>query len=275
MAAINGLTGVFDSTDIPDHPIVGSRLIYGEGTPAADWQQWDKLATLPALTVSQHFPRDKRVCIFAPHPDDEILGCAGLMQQLVQQGNRVMLVSVTNGTQSHPNSSLYPSELLNTLRPQETQNALRALAIAEDVEHLALDIPDGQVLENQQQLATMLASFLTKDDILVPTFRLDGHPDHETVGNVVLTYAKTHGLACYQVLIWALHWARPNDERIDWSKVLRLDLTDAEQKQKRQAIPCFDSQITPDTSTGQAAVLPDYAIVRATQGWELYIDEIA
>jgi GT2 family glycosyltransferase/LmbE family N-acetylglucosaminyl deacetylase len=38
-----------------------------------------------------------RLLVFAPHPDDEILGCAGLMQRLVREGLAVHVVVVTDG----------------------------------------------------------------------------------------------------------------------------------------------------------------------------------
>lgn len=268
------ITNAFPNhSTVPEHPLVGSRLIYGEGTPAHTWQQWQGLSALPSIHLASQFPKSQRVCIFAPHPDDEILGCAGLMQQLVAQGNAVLLVSVTNGTKSHPNSNQYSEASLNVIRPQETQTALTALGIADKVEQCYLAIPDGEVTEYQDTLAQQLSEFLTDGDILVPTFRLDGHPDHESVGKVVQNYAKSHPLTCYQVLIWALHWAMPDDERINWQQVLRLDLTEQQLAKKRQAIACFTSQILPDPSTGQPPVLPPYAIERATQGWELFIHE--
>lgn len=33
--------------------------------------------------------------IFAPHPDDEVFGCCGLMQRLIAQGKRVELIIMT------------------------------------------------------------------------------------------------------------------------------------------------------------------------------------
>ncbi|MFQ9809237.1 MAG: PIG-L deacetylase family protein [Segatella copri] len=33
--------------------------------------------------------------IVAPHPDDEVFGCCGLMQRLIAQGKRVELIIMT------------------------------------------------------------------------------------------------------------------------------------------------------------------------------------
>ena len=252
------------------HPIVGDRVIQGNGTSLAAWQAWQPLFDLPKITVASDFPPAQRVCIFAPHPDDEILGCGGLMQQLAENGNPILLVSVTNGTQSHPDSTLYSREDLHRIRPQETQNALHALGIADKLSHIALGLPDGEVFDNQDRFFAAL-DFLEPEDILVTVFAHDGHPDHEATGQVVSHYAKLHGMTCYQVLIWAWHWASPADPRINWQHAVRLDLTATQKAQKRLALDCFASQILPDPSTGQSAVLPAYAIERMMGVGEVFL----
>lgn len=254
------------------HPIVGDRVIQGEGTSLAAWQAWQPLFELPRLQVATAFLPGQRVCVFAPHPDDEILGCGGLLQQLADNGNPILLVSVTNGTQSHPNSRLYSSEDLDQIRPRETQQALHNLGIADKVAHCALELPDGAVYANQDVFFDKLRQFIRPDDSLVTVFEQDGHPDHEATGQVVSRFAAQHGLMCYQVLIWAWHWASPADPRIDWQRAVRLDLSESQKAKKRLALDCFTSQITPDPTTGQSAVLPAYAIERVMGVGELYLE---
>lgn len=269
MATVTEKTNLPD--DIPLHPIVGDRVIYGEGTSLAAWQAWQPLFDLPKIDIKTDFPPTQRVCIFAPHPDDEILGCGGLLQALAKNGNPIVLVSVTNGTQSHPNSKLYSNEDLNLIRPQETQNALQVLGIADKVTHIALDLPDGAVYDNQATFFKQLTQLIQPDDTLVTVFEHDGHPDHEATGQVVSRYAVQHGLTCYQVLIWAWHWASPADHCIDWQRAARLELTDIQKTKKHLALDCFTSQILPDPSTGQPAVLPAYAIERVMGVGEVFL----
>ena len=40
---------------------------------------------------------NERIIIFAPHPDDEILGCAGLIQKVLKKKGKVWIVYLTNG----------------------------------------------------------------------------------------------------------------------------------------------------------------------------------
>lgn len=256
-----------------DHPIVGDRVIEGDGTSQEAWQNWQGLQNMPHLNIATNFPTHQRVCVFAPHPDDEILGCGGLLQQLAVNGNPLLLVYVTNGTQSHPNSQLYSPEQLDTIRPQESIKALDALGISYQMTSIALHLPDGDVFAEQAQFYQKLAAIIWPDDILVTPFVRDGHPDHEATGQVVAAFANQHRLACYQVLIWAWHWANPADSRIPWHFASRVDLTAEQLQRKSQAIACFESQITVDESTGNAPILSAQTIARISQPWEVYLYE--
>lgn len=58
-----------------------------------------------------------KVLIVAPHPDDEIIGCAGLMQSLLKAGKEVHIVILTGGEGSHKGCcSQSSSELIEARR---------------------------------------------------------------------------------------------------------------------------------------------------------------
>lgn len=256
-----------------NHPIVGNRVIEGDGTSQEDWQNWSGLQDLPRFDIAKNFAPHQRVCIFAPHPDDEVLGCGGLLQQLAANGNPIVLIHVTNGTQSHPNSQIYSQESLDIIRPQESVKALEVLGIAHQVKTIALDLTDGNVFSQQDRFQQKLTSIIQPNDVLVTPFMRDGHPDHEATGLVVASFAKQYDLACYQVLIWAWHWAKPADNRIPWHNAIRVDLTTEQLQRKIEAIACFESQITADESTGTPPILSAQTIARISQPWEVYLYE--
>lgn len=255
------------------HPIVEDRIIQGEGTALEEWQQSQQLHHLKALELSKIFPLNSRICIVAPHPDDEILGCGGLIQQLDAAGYEIVLFAVTNGTASHPDSRLYTPEQLDHIRPQETINALGVLDLQQSIQRIALNIQDGEVAQQRDQLVAALKPYLQANDILVTTFEHDGHPDHEITGQVSKQLAATHSLKCLQVLIWTWHWASPGDSRIPWHKALRLELNPKQLARKIEAMQCFKSQLEPDSSTGKAAIVSGSALARLLQPWEVYIDD--
>lgn len=45
----------------------------------------------------QPFTKDDRVLVFAPHPDDEAIGVAGVIQKAIKEGAKVKIVCYTNG----------------------------------------------------------------------------------------------------------------------------------------------------------------------------------
>lgn len=257
--------------DIIKHEIVDDRVIFGQGTSSNTWENWQGLQQLAPMNIQSAFPKQRRVCILAPHPDDEILGCGGLIQQLLEQGNPIVIIAVTNGTASHPNSKHYTPQDLNQLRPEETRTALAHLGAKQQIQRIALNLPDGQVYQQKNSLYLALENIIQADDILVATFSQDGHPDHEGTGKIAEKFARDHGLPCYQVLIWAWHWAKPHDERIPWQRAQRLDLTPNQQHKKRQAIACFKTQIEVDPSTQNTPILSPAAIERMSRAWEVYI----
>lgn len=253
-----------------DDSAQSDRLIYADGTPKQQWLNWQGLKDLNSFRLDQHFNQDARVVIVAPHPDDEILGCAGLMQQL-SLTHEIVLIAVTNGTASHPHSKQFTPEQLGQIRAQESLSALNVIGLS-NVLRLEAGIQDGQIRQSQQQLYAFLDQILAKDDILITTFEKDGHPDHEYSAVVVKEIAQAKQLKHYQVLIWAWHWAQPNDPQIAWQHAYRLDLSTQQVLKKQQAIACFKSQIEPDSSTGQAPILSAQTIDRILMPYEVYID---
>src|SRR6185369_12093790 len=73
-----------------------------------------------------------KTCVFAPHPDDESLGCGGAIALLRKFNLPVHTIVMSDGTLSHPNSRKFPAEKLRRLRETEIKNALKILGVCED-----------------------------------------------------------------------------------------------------------------------------------------------
>jgi LmbE family N-acetylglucosaminyl deacetylase len=61
------------------------------------------------------------VMVLAPHPDDETLGCGGLITELTAKGRPPVVVVVTDGTGSHPASRSYPPARLCPMKIGDQQ----------------------------------------------------------------------------------------------------------------------------------------------------------
>lgn len=86
------------------------------------------MAALPIRTFEAGFGQ-RPVLVLAPHPDDESLGCGGMIAQACGEGRPPWVVVLTDGGMSHPKSRLYPRERLRRLREEETIAATGLLGL--------------------------------------------------------------------------------------------------------------------------------------------------
>lgn len=93
---------------------------------------------LAASADDLHLSATDRILILAPHPDDEVLCCGGLIQQAVQVQAPIQVVFLTNGDYNRWSMTLYkhhpvfrPSAFLELgeIRRQEALSAAEALGI--------------------------------------------------------------------------------------------------------------------------------------------------
>jgi LmbE family N-acetylglucosaminyl deacetylase len=249
---------------------VSENLIVGEGTSLEAWNQSRSLAQLPVISAEILVPAGSRAVIVAPHPDDELLGFGGLMQQLLQLGRAMQLISVTDGGASHPGSNAWPTERLALVRPLESAQALRRLDLPLDsIEWLRGGFSDSAVASQEQALSQFIEHNLRPTDVVFVTWELDGHSDHEATGRAALLAAQNVGAHCYQVPIWAWHWAQPEDELIPWKRARKILLDPTTVARKRHAADAFDSQLQGDPDIGLSPVLTATVLERLLQPFEV------
>lgn len=249
-----------------------SRHIAGAGTSAQAWAIDPALAAVPLCTLEAMVPPGRRVVVVAPHPDDEILACGALLHLLAQRGETPLIVAATDGEASHPGSRDWPPERLRQVRANETVAALACLGI--DAPNLVrLGIPDGGVSGAEHDLARRLARLFAPGDIVITTWRHDGHPDHEACARACMAAALDTGARLLQAPVWGWHWSAPGDGALPLARARRLPLPASAVERKRVALACFSSQIEPDASSGAAPILPGFAMARLLHPFELYLDD--
>jgi LmbE family N-acetylglucosaminyl deacetylase len=150
----------------------------------------------------------RRAVVVAPHPDDEIIGAAGLIQALRRQGSAVRIIVVSNGAASHPNSGAWPSERLIAARQQESLLALRCLGVSRH--HVTfLGLPDGGLSARAVLCRQRLGRAIRQCrglDMLVGPAMTDAHPDHRAVAAALRDTRFAGRRMTYQV--WPPHRAR-------------------------------------------------------------------
>lgn len=218
--------------------------------------------------------------VVAPHPDDESLGCGGLLALLALNGGNPQVIVMTDGSRSHPNSQSYPPARLAALREKETLEALAVLGLpsssAQFLRFPDSDLPPERSMDFKKavaQIETVLTT-LAPDTILIP-WRRDPHCDH--IATSGLLRAATTGLRksprWLEYPVWA--WTEAETETAPQNhegRVLRIDISPVLAR-KQQAIARHRSQIgaliddDPDGFVLKPAMLAHFA-----QPWELFIE---
>lgn len=122
--------------------------------------------------------------VIAPHPDDETLGCGGLILQQRHAGRPVTCLFLTDGSASHKNHPLLSPAALAVQRAEEARAAAALLGIA-DQNLVFLGLPDGQLPRLPEALhETAVASLAGHLERLRPAtvlvaHRHDGSSEHE------------------------------------------------------------------------------------------------
>ncbi|WP_412061040.1 PIG-L deacetylase family protein [Rubrivirga sp. IMCC45206] len=215
-----------------------------------------------------------RTVVVAPHPDDESLGCGGLLAILSDAGLNPRVVVVTDGSRSHTSAS-YPPDRLAALREDEARAAVAALGLGPDavsfLRHPDCDVPGP----DHEAAVAELADVLRGTDTVVVPWRRDPHCDHEDAW--ALARAAVAGLDApprwIEYAVWAWEHAETDrapraDEVCPW----RLDIG-AVRDRKRAAVAAHVSQTTrliDDDPDG--FVLEGRVLAHFDRDWELYLD---
>jgi len=184
--------------------------------------------------------------ILAPHPDDESLGCGGLIAACTAAGRPPLVAILTDGAASHPNSRSFPADRLRAVRAQEAQSAVAHLGLASD-RLVFLSQPDAAAPHEGPGFDAIVATLqrLLHHDrnctaILAPWLH-DPHCDHEAASLIAAAAAEAAGIRHVAYPVWG--WTLPPDAAVPAAPATgyRLDIT-PHQSAKRAAIHAHQSQ---------------------------------
>ena len=164
--------------------------------------------------------KDDKILITAPHPDDESIGCGGLLA--LYQGQCDVLLA-TDGYREEWNN-----KEASELRVSEFIKATEYLGVCN---RIMLHIPENRI---QNHFKDFLNIDLSKYKYVLVPNRYEEHTDH---------------FALYKVIKKALKKKHSNAELIEyevWTTIrkpnIKIDISDVVDK-KRYAIECHNSQV--------------------------------
>jgi len=130
----------------------------------------------------------KRILVIAPHPDDESLGCAGV---LIKKAKQCEVVVLTDGSKGG-NKGEKKDEII-TRRKKEFK---RAMAFVGLKKYTFLDISDGKLEENFPKFSQF---DLEKFDTIFCPAPGENHSDHACVFNFILKLKPKARIFAYEV----------------------------------------------------------------------------
>jgi LmbE family N-acetylglucosaminyl deacetylase len=190
--------------------------------------------------------------VIAPHPDDESLGCGGLIALKRLRGERVHVVFLTSGENSLAGHPAVTPQALGSKRETEAVAALQVLGLSADsVEFLRAG--DGRLGTAGNGIRAGLVANLARiigdhhPTVITTTFRLDGHPDHEAAYSLTceaaLLAASTAQIWEYPLWsLWLLDGVQ--SRQADFQKFSKLDVGSV-LRVKKAAIACHATQVAP------------------------------
>ncbi len=216
--------------------------------------------------------------VLAPHPDDESVGCGGLLAALAAAGRPARVVVMSDGAGSHPHSRTHPAPVLRALRRAEARAACAELGVPEP---LFLDHPDGDVPADGPRLDAAVEAVIAAASglgTLVATLGLDPHKDHVATWAIARAAASRAGLRLLGYPVWSWRYLYPGMESIAPRTVpapprgVRLDVTPW-LGAKRRATMAHRSQTTRLIADDpEGFVLNDAALAVLLRPFEVYLE---
>jgi N-acetylglucosamine malate deacetylase 2 len=172
--------------------------------------------------------KPERVLVIFPHPDDETMMVAGLIQHLIGEGIAVRVICLTSGGSGkiHIHGR---GRSLSEIREREMASAMKILGVSD---YQMRGMADGRLRYNKkldQAVEVMVDEY--HPDLLVgyDLSGVTGHPDHITLGRVMTRVAKKRKIAMLFPVMVGVMAERLLDDRVAYlhpnaSLVMRMSL---------------------------------------------------
>lgn len=183
--------------------------------------------------------------VVAPHQDDESLGCGGLIAAACQAGVPPLVVFVTDGAASHPQSRRFGAGARRAIREQEARIGAAALGLSEE-RLVFLRLPDGSAPHGGATFdaaVLRIVQLLEREHsrVIFAPWKHDPHGDHVAAHRMAAAAAKRTGARLLSYPVWG--WTLTDETELPGPLPdgMRLDITE-QLEAKRAAIAAHASQ---------------------------------
>ena len=164
----------------------------------------------------------KNILIIAPHPDDETLGCGGVMSQKIGKGWDARVILLTGGNALFKavlsiDKNPSPDEV-GEIRREETRRATAHLGMKPE-QILMWDFNDGGLQEQFEEVTIRLVAFIVEfspSEIYCHN-RYEQHPDH-VAANAITRAAMAQAASPARMLEYIVSLQKKIQECRNWLK---------------------------------------------------------
>ncbi|MGE8150326.1 PIG-L deacetylase family protein [Pseudomonas vancouverensis] len=236
------------------------------------WNSAPNIQNIAVIGTQSLFPSGSRAVVIAPHPGDEVVTCGGLLQLLSGLGHPLQLISISDGSNSHPGSHQWSEKRLSVFRPQESVEALRRLGLPmHSLKWIRGGFPDNALIEREDQISQFIERYLRPGDVVLSTWREDGNVDHETVARASARAAANVGASFHEVPLWSWHWPVRDQILFPWHRARKVRLDTWTVARKSHATHAYASQLDGEPAIGLAPLLPRELLERIRLPYEIVL----
>lgn len=199
------------------------------------------ITAVQAQTVAPPGP----IVVLAPHPDDETLGCGGLLATRAAEGRRIVVVVVTDGRALLRRFGIAtaPSEVeVSRMRKAETVRAVDILTRGR-AEVVFLDVENERLVAEQAETTrrvTALLAELKPAELYVPS-PFEGHAEHVAT-HAIATAACAASGACDTIFEFIVTLKRGTELAALPRRQVSVDVS-AQRALEREALQQFRSHL--------------------------------
>ncbi len=157
----------------------------------------------------------KKIVVFAPHPDDELIGAGGSILKWMDEGYETHIIYISDGragyTYERKNKNLIENEETNVseeelaqIRMNEIDKIIKFLEIPKNNIH-KFKIPDQKVREFMQSGIEQSKKIIKDADRLVIPSNNNPHVDHQATFDIATKAAKELNLQHNEFYVYAVY----------------------------------------------------------------------
>jgi len=199
---------------------------------------------------------NKTALVLAPHLDDEVFGCGGLIHRMKQSSTRVYVLFMTNGTTQHFGSGGSSSGKVRLTEIEKVAAKLKfddyEIAFEGDQYHLQLDQLAQRDLVHSIERGSRVSIEAIKPDIVLTPLPNDYNQDHRATFEAAMTALRPaspdYRHLCSTVLGYELPYQQWNISATDSVPSCLVQLSEENINAKVDALELYDSQLKSTTS---------------------------